>query len=182
MRALSLLYRAGLSVSRLAAWIGLLLILAAALLTCADIGLRNVGFRGIIGMVDLTQLFVLAAASLVIPFAFYSQAHVAVDLLTQRLGPRANAAVALASTVLGAALLGLLVVYGWNQAQMSLAAGDRSQTLELPVWLYWAPFLAGNALSAYAASAMVLRHLVHLATGRDPFPQAAVQGLPQGSQ
>jgi TRAP-type C4-dicarboxylate transport system permease small subunit len=115
------------------------------LLTCADIGLRNVGFRGIIGMVDLTQLFVLAAASLVIPFAFYSQAHVAVDLLTQRLGPRANAAVALASTVLGAALLGLLVVYGWNQAQMSLAAGDRSQTLELPVWLYWAPFLAGNA-------------------------------------
>src|SRR5438477_256562 len=63
MPVLSLLYRAGFAVSRLTAWIGLLLILAAALLTCADIGLRNVGFRGIIGMIDLTQLFVLAASS-----------------------------------------------------------------------------------------------------------------------
>lgn len=170
-------YRGGLAVSRAAAAAGLALILATALLTCTDIVIRNAGFRGIIGVVDLSQLMILAAASFVIPFAFYSQAHVAVDIVTQRLSPRTNAAIALFSTLVAAAFLVLITVYGWSQAQMSIRAGDRSQTLEWPIAVYWAAFLAGNALSAYAALTMAMRHAVHLLRGRDPFPAEHGQAL-----
>lgn len=170
-------YRGGLAVSRVAAACALLLILATALLTCVDIVIRNVGFRGLIGMVDITQLLVLAAASFVIPFAFYSQAHVAVDIVTQRLSARTNAAIALFSTLSAAGFLALITAYGWSQAQMSIRAGDVSQTLQWPIAIYWGLFLAGNALSVYAALAMALRHLLHVAGGRDPFPTEHGQGL-----
>lgn len=171
------LYRGGLAVSRATAAVALALILATALLTCVDIVIRNAGFRGIIGVVDLSQLMILAAASFVIPFAFYSQAHVAVDIVTQRLGARANAGIALFSTLAAAAFLVLITLYGWSQAQMSIRAGDRSQTLQWPIAIYWAAFLAGNALSAYAALAMAMRHALHLLRGHDPFPTEHGQGL-----
>lgn len=171
------LYRGGLAVARAAAAVALALILATALLTCVDIVIRNTGFRGIIGVVDLSQLMILAAASFVIPFAFYSQAHVAVDIVTQRLGGRANAGIALFSTLAAAAFLVLITLYGWSQAQMSIRAGDRSQTLQWPIAIYWAAFLAGNALSAYAALAMAMRHALHLLRGHDPFPTEHGQGL-----
>jgi TRAP-type C4-dicarboxylate transport system permease small subunit len=171
-------YRLGRAASWIAAITGVALILAAGLLTCADVVIRNLGFRGIIGMVDLTQLFVLAAASFVIPFAFFAQSHVAVDLLTQQLSPRANAAINLFSALLAIALIALIVRYGYAQAQLSIALGDRSQTLQMPISIYWALFVGGNALSLYAACAMALRHLAHVVTGRDPFP-SGVHVAPQ---
>lgn len=161
----SRLDRAAAVVFRAAALFGIIALFAAGLVTVADIVLRVFG-GAVPGAVDLVQLLILSAAFAAIPFAFFRDAHVSVDLLTQALPARVQAALALLTALGALALMALILWYGWRSAQMQMRFGDVSQNLGIPMIWYWAPLLLGSALSIVACLFAVRRALASLASGR----------------
>lgn len=137
------------AVFRLAALVGMLALLGAGLVTVADIVLRFFG-GAVPGVVDLVQLLVLTAAFAAIPFAFFRDGHVSVDLLTQAFPRRLQALLSFLTALAALGLMGLVLLYGWRSAQMQMMFGDMSQNLGIPMIWYWAPLLTGSALSMLA--------------------------------
>ncbi|QFU16101.1 TRAP transporter small permease [Microvirga thermotolerans] len=129
---------------------GVLAYAAAALVTVADIVGRQIG-TPILGVVDLVQLFVVAGAWLVIPYAFLTGAHVGVDLLVESFPKAAERLLRAVASVTAAGLLALMLVYCYDAFQQQLTFGDRSQQLGIPIMWYWVPLLVGTALSIVAA-------------------------------
>jgi len=124
---------------------------AATLLAVFDVVTRRAFGWGMLGVVDLTQLSVLAIAFLPLPLVFLRDANVAVDLLTSKLGRRSEAGLRAAAAVAGALLLAVLVPYGLRHGWRSFEYGDASQNIGIPLFVYWIPLLAGAGLSIIAA-------------------------------
>jgi TRAP-type C4-dicarboxylate transport system permease small subunit len=129
---------------------------AAALVTVADILGRRFG-APVAGVVDLVQLFVTAGTWAVIPWAFVAGAHVAVEFLTARLPARARRVLAGISALLAAAILVLMLRYGWDAFAIQARLGDRSQQLGIPIAWYWWPLLAGQAACLLALVSVLIR-------------------------
>lgn len=133
-----------------AAAVGFLSFSAAALVTVADIVARRTGLA-VPGVVDLVQLFVLAGAWCVMPYAFLHGAHVSVDLLLQAVSERLRAVLRLVGNILTVALLLPMSVEAYQAFEVQRMFGDRSQQIGIPIAWYWAPVLAGLFLSTLAA-------------------------------
>jgi TRAP-type C4-dicarboxylate transport system permease small subunit len=161
------LYRAGAALARWGAALSLLLVMAAGALTVADIVLRSATGRGILGTTDITQLLIMGAAFAAIPYGFFVESHVSVDLATDRLPPRALAAVKAVSAGLALLLLIGVVVYGTAQARIEAGYGDASSTIGIPKTWYWIALIAGCALSVCASAVVMLRHGLTMLGGRD---------------
>ena len=161
------LYDAIAALARLGGAAGLVLILAAGLLTVADIAIRSTKGGGILGATDIVQLLVMAAAFCAIPYGFFADTHVSVDLLTDGLPLRGLAFVKGLSALLGAALLIGLAWYGGLQAQLEYGYGDKSSTIEIPKLYYWVWLVGGSVLAALAAAMVAARHLIVAIGGAD---------------
>ncbi|MDK3019956.1 TRAP transporter small permease [Pseudodonghicola flavimaris] len=135
--------------------LGVLAYAAAALVTFVDVVGRNLGMP-IEGVVDLVQLFVVAGAWLVIPFAFQSAAHVGVDFVLNMLPAALKLPLRVLAALVALAVIGLMLWYGFETFKMRTMFGDRSQQLGIPVAWYWYPLLVGLAAS-------LIGILVHLA-------------------
>ena len=145
-----------------AAYVGVLALMLAVAALIVDIATRkSVGFS-ILGMVDLNQLAQMACVFLVLPLAFLRESHITVDFLTDRLPARWRAAIEVFSALLGAALLAAILWNSIGQAAIQLRQGDRSQTLGIPMIWYWAPLVAGMALSLLAVLLVGARALRRL--------------------
>jgi TRAP-type C4-dicarboxylate transport system permease small subunit len=154
-------------VYRLVAYLGFASLAGAALVTVLDIALRQIG-GAVIGVVDLVQLLVMAGAYFAIPYAFLHDGHVAVDLVSARLGPRLDAACRALGALLATGFMLAIVRYGLDAAMEQHAYGDRSHTMGIPILWYWAPLLLAAALSVLAAALIALRdgRTALLGTGR----------------
>ncbi|HLS86635.1 MAG TPA: TRAP transporter small permease [Burkholderiales bacterium] len=150
------------------ALVGVLALMAAMAVLMVDIAARKtIGFS-VLGMIDLQQLAQMACVFFVLPLAFLRRSHISVDFVTDRLPPRALAAVELASALLGITLLGAILWYSWEQAAIQHAQRDRSVTLGIPMAAYWAPLLLGTALSVLALLLTAFKALLAFAAGRRP--------------
>ncbi|GAB4362664.1 MAG: hypothetical protein Kow0026_26620 [Oricola sp.] len=119
---------------------------AAAVITVADVIGRRLGLP-IEGVVDLVQLFVIAGAWLVMPYAFMTGAHVSVDFLLAALPRKFSFFLVVFAAVLALALLALMLWQGFLTFQTRTMFGDRSQQLGIPIAWYWYPLLVGLAVS-----------------------------------
>jgi TRAP-type C4-dicarboxylate transport system permease small subunit len=132
------------------AYAGVLALMLAVAVLIVDIATRkSIGFS-ILGMVDINQLAQMACVFLVLPLAFLRESHITVDFITDRLPARWRAAIEALSALLGAALLAAILWNSVGQALIQLRQGDKSQTLGIPMIWYWAPLVAGTALSMLA--------------------------------
>jgi TRAP-type C4-dicarboxylate transport system permease small subunit len=120
---------------------------------------KTIGFS-ILGMIDLTQLAQMACVFLVLPLAFLKESHVSVDFITERLPARARAFIECISAVLAVTLLAAILWYSWGQALIQIRQGDRSVTLGIPMLWYWAPLLAGTALSIAACGLVLFKAML----------------------
>ena len=142
--------------ARALALAGMLALTAAMLLTVVDVALRRPFDVAIKGTVDLTQLLVMAAAWLAIPYAYLTGGHVSVPLLVDRFPARARAALAALGHLLAAALLAGVAWYGAGQAWLEHSYGEISLTLGIPKIWYWLPLIAGAALSVAACARLAV--------------------------
>lgn len=137
---------------------GVLLLMAAMTVVLADIVARKSIGISITGTIDIQQLAQMACVFFVLPLAFVREANITVDFITDRLPPRALAALRCAVQLLGTALLGLIAWYSFVQAGIQVGNGDKSQTLGLPLWLYWAPMVSGTVLALCASLVLALKY------------------------
>jgi TRAP-type C4-dicarboxylate transport system permease small subunit len=164
----SLIARALLRLCEASALASALALLFGMAVVLVDILTRRLIAAPLTGVNDLVQLAVVATACLAFPLAFARRAHVVVEFLTDRFPAPLRHWLFRAVALVEAALLVLLLLYGWNQFENRLALGDVSSTLGLPVALYWAPYLFGIGLSVPAA----LLPLLRVGTGPDAGAEA----------
>jgi TRAP-type C4-dicarboxylate transport system permease small subunit len=162
------IYRTVAAFARILAGVGVLMLVVTMLVTVIDVVLRRTAQIAIAGTVDLTQLFVMAAVFTAIPFAFFSDSHVVIELATDRLRPRAVAVFKSFAALAALVFLAAAFWYGWDAAAQQHGYGDRSQTIGIPILLYWIPLLAGLVLAAVAAALLMARHALFALRGVDP--------------
>ena len=153
MRNDGLLHR----ICKACATLGVLLLLACALVTVADVVCRRTINWSIPGLVDLTQQLVMSSVFLCIPFAFERRANVEVDLLFVRLPAAVRSTLAVLWPLLGAAFLLAAAWHAGKAANQVLEYGETSPTLNVPMIGYWIPVLFGTILAAVVCLVHVLR-------------------------
>lgn len=141
--------------------LGVAVLLACALMTVADILGRRLLGLSVPGLIDLTQLLVMASVFLCIPFTFEQRANVEVDLLFQHLPRRIRGALAVCWSILGALFLLLVAWHVGRAASQVLEYGESSATLAVPMIWYWVPILFGTVLAAIVCVRQVLRPNSH---------------------
>lgn len=129
----------------------------ATLVLMADIGMRRTIGVSITGIVDITQLAQMFCISLALPMAFLREGHVGVEFITDGLPPRALAVLKGCVHLACVAFLAAIAWYSLKQAGTQIEQGDKSQTLGLPIVVYWVPLLAGTVLAALASLLLAIR-------------------------
>lgn len=142
------------------AGIGVAVLFACALLTVADIVSRRMLGQSIPGMVDLTQMLVMTAVFLWIPFVFESRGNVEVDLLFERLPAAVRRGLERLWPLFGASFLLLATWHSGRAALQVLEYGDSSPTIGVPMIWYWAPVLFGTVLAAVVCLVQFARALI----------------------
>ncbi len=150
--------------TRRAAYLGVSLLLLCALLNVGDIAMRRATSLNIAGMVDVTQLLVMACAFLCIPHTFMREAHVEVDFVVNQLPNRIRMALMGVWNFAGAGFMALTSWYAAQAALQAFANGDRSTTIGIPIVWYWAPLLFGcmvSVLVCLSLSVACVRRAAH---------------------
>jgi TRAP-type C4-dicarboxylate transport system permease small subunit len=136
-------------------------ILATVAITLTDVVLRSAswlsvpftGYRttwAIEGVVDLSQLLIMAAAALAIAIAFFFGKHVTIDLIDYHLPRAARVATAGLSAILSTGFIVACLWFAFGDMQTQREMNTTSATLAIPYLYYSLPLLAGLALSAVA--------------------------------
>lgn len=146
------------ALARVLAYSGFALLLTSAAVTVADVAGRSLGLFTILGLVDITQLLVMAGVSLVFPLTFAREANVSVDTLGDRLGPVGNRIALTTAAVFAALCMAGLSWFSMQQAWLQVGQGDRSQTIGIPIAWFWVPLLVGCTGSAVCAALKALQH------------------------
>ena len=137
--------------------LGMCALVVAIAVVVGDIVWRRVGGGSFIGSVDLTQLSVMIAVSMAIPYAFATGGHVSVDLLTRSLGGTANRILEVCANLAGLIITGFLCWLSAGRAGEIWTYGDVSQDLALPMIWFWSALVAGLGLSALVCGVRALR-------------------------
>jgi TRAP-type C4-dicarboxylate transport system permease small subunit len=154
---------------RLFGWLafaGVATLMTAMLVVIADIVARKAAGFSIKGTLDIQQLAQMACVFLVLPLAFLREANITVEFATDRLPPRALDLLRCTAQLTCALLLGAIAWYSFRQAAIQVGSGDRSQTLGIPLLLYWVPMLAGTLLSVAATLLLALKNAISAAVPR----------------
>ena len=163
-------YHAAERVARWLASAGVFFLLGAMLVTMSDVVLRLVARMSayffdaplnliVPGIVDITQLLVIAVAYLAMPYAFLTGSHVSVDLVTDRFPPRLLAVVRAGGALLSLCFMAAVTWYGAQAALQQYGYGDASHTIAIPILWYWTPLLIGAALSVVATALLIAGYL-----------------------
>ncbi len=130
------------------AMLGIFALVAAIAVVIGDIIWRRLGGGSFIGSVDLTQLSVMIAVSMSIPYAFSNGGHVRIDLLGGALGARGKWMLDICASLLGAAVTAFLCWLSAKRGWEVWTYGDVSQDLAIPMVFFWAALVSGLGLSA----------------------------------
>lgn len=151
--------------TRRCAYVGVALLLLCAVLNVGDIATRRLTTFNLTGMVDITQLMVMACAFMCIPYTFMREAHIDVDFITTHLPPRINSALLGVWSLAGALFMAAVTWYAGVAALQAYVNHDQSTTIGIPIVWYWVPLLFGCVLSVLACASLVLAHWLRAARG-----------------
>lgn len=139
-----------------------LFLLLIALLTAANVALRDLFAVQIPDWYDGSKLLLGIALFWGIAVATYHAGHICVDIVWEHVGPRARRVIDL---VASAVVLAFLAPLAWRVWASLLAGGTQATSdLRLPLM----PFHAVAAAGAVAAALLAALRLWELARGHDP--------------
>ncbi|QIE57265.1 TRAP transporter small permease [Pikeienuella piscinae] len=130
------------------ALLGTMAFLVAVVLTVADIVLRTFSGNTVHGLTDIVTLCTMFGALLAIPFGFTHGEHVSIDVFTLRMSAATQRRLGVFAAVLGFLFLAGAAWFGAMQMLTEYGYGDRSQSIGIPMVLYWIPLVAGLAIAA----------------------------------
>ena len=139
--------------------VSVLSLAAMMLITIVDVTMRNTINELVLGGVELVQLTLVLSVFLALPETFLRGEHITIDLIDQFAPPRVVTSLRRAGALL---TLLLLTAIGWRMvlpAYDTIAIGDRTSDLQIPLVWYWLPLLAGIAAAVLAQAVVVIREL-----------------------
>jgi TRAP-type C4-dicarboxylate transport system permease small subunit len=123
--------------------LALLLVLVMMLMIVADVGLRNIGLKGLAWSNEISEDILYLVTLLAGPYLLRHGQHIRVDILLRALPSRVGWGLEWISDILGLACCLYFVWYGCKVTAASYAAGAVSiKTLVLPEWWLLAPLPA----------------------------------------
>lgn len=146
--------------SGLMAFVALMLLPAMMMVTVLDVLLRFSLDIPILGVVDLTRLFMGGIVFSVLPLSFVRGVHVSVEQFTDRLPPPFLNFLLAFHLFVASILLGLLAYHTGTRGWEEHSYGDVSDTLAIPILWYWLPLILGMALSSLEATLLGFKHLL----------------------
>ncbi|WP_084500398.1 TRAP transporter small permease [Brevibacterium album] len=126
-------------------------------LTVADVARRSLTGRSIPGTTEFSEVFLVAAAFLGLAYAMRTGAHVAVDLVVERMPARAGRIVFTIGMVTAIAVLVWMTFQTGGAALRSISAGEyRYGLIQVPIW-------PAKAVIPVALAALILECVITLA-------------------
>ena len=111
-----------------------LALVAMTVLTTADVLLRWITGRGVVGVIDATGLILLLFFFMTLPHSWSADAHVRMDLIYDRLPRGARRAVDALGHA-GAMIFVLIIgIRALRELPQMIASGVASQTISIPHW------------------------------------------------
>jgi len=132
------------------------------LLTCADVVMRYVFSRPIIGTYDLVSLMGAVLASFAMPYTMLKKGHVAVEILIQRLSKGTQLIIETFTHLIGISLFLVLVWQAILLSRDMKAAGEVTPTLLLPFY----PIVYCMAICFFGLCLAILVNLLEIWTKR----------------
>jgi len=132
------------------------------LLTCADVVMRYVFSRPIIGTYDLVSLMGAVLASFAMPYTMLKKGHVAVEILIQRLSKGTQLIIETFTHLIGISLFLVLVWQAIVLSRDMKAAGEVTPTLLLPFY----PIVYCMAICFFGLCLAILVNLLEIWTKR----------------
>ena len=128
------------AISTLAGWISAAMIVVAVGITCQMIFVRAVLNQSTIWQTEMVIYLMIAATLLGLPYVQRLRGHVNVDLVPIALPPRARYALAVFTLGVSAAVVAVMLWYGYDFWHFAWERGWRSET----VWgvRLWIPYMA----------------------------------------
>jgi TRAP-type C4-dicarboxylate transport system permease small subunit len=114
--------------------------------TVVDVVARWFGLA-VPGAHELVTLGMRMLIPLALPYVFWIGSNVAVEMLTEKLPPRAQRIVKHAGAALGMLTMAYLTVAVTQRALTVWEYGEVSSDLAIPLFLYWIPLIIGCGLS-----------------------------------
>jgi len=109
--------------------------LAIMIAIVIDVVARNMGGRSVPGLLEMSETALVATVFLGLAYAGVTNAHVAVDLLTEALPPRIARVLIAVAWVVGVLVTAWLVLATFERAVESTEAGELRQGLmDWPLW------------------------------------------------
>ena len=142
-------------------------LVAMMVVTTADIAMRLVINRLILGSVEIVQLAIVATVFLALPETLLRREQITVDAIDHVLSERGRQRLLCVGSLLSFVLLMALFVYSVPQAIDTLRVGDLSTDLQFSLFWYWLPIIIGCAASVAATGAIALEDWRKLRAG-DP--------------
>ncbi|SEN19848.1 Tripartite ATP-independent transporter, DctQ component [Pseudorhodobacter antarcticus] len=190
------MHRFFLTLSRLFAYLGGLMLVALIFMTCASVLGRwandmlhgmvgagvmpgvaqwglDAGIGAIRGDFELMEAGIAFAIFAFLPWCQITGGHAAVDLFTSRLPPRADRILRAITEGLFAAVLVVIAVQLGAGMVSKLQSGQTTFLLQVPLWWAYALSLSGAAAAAGVGLYMAAARLAEAWLGRPLLPQAA---------
>lgn len=139
------------------------------------VGRQTVGYS-VIGLNDVTQLFVMGFVSLALPITFLRERNVTVEFVADLLPLHTRSLLRALVAVVTAVFVGALAYFSWHQALVQFSEAARSMTLAIPMLYYWLPLLVGISLAALFCAVLAVRDFAALLRPQDDRPHHAGNG------
>jgi TRAP-type transport system small permease protein len=142
--------------SRILGILAIVFIMAIMVLTVADVLMRAIFNSPISGSIELCQYFIVVGGFLGLAWCTVKGAHVRVDMLVNRLRPRAQLWFEIGNYILALAVAPLVTWRLFAQGIFAFHEGVSSATLEIPAY----PFYVISAIGYGLFSVIVIISLV----------------------
>ena len=153
-------------VSRVAAWIGGAMLIAAALLVCVEIVLRKAFLVSIGGADELSGYSFAIATAWAFSFALLARSHIRIDIVYVLLPLRIRAFLDVVALLALAVFVAILTHRAWGILSESIEFSYRANTpLATPLWIPQSLWLLGLLFFTVTIASQLFRSSVALLKG-----------------
>ncbi len=134
-------------------------LLSMMMVTIVDVTMRIAINELVLGTVELVQFTLVATVFLALPETFLRNEHITVDVIDQAVSP---ALLRFLRRLAALVTLVLVAIMAWRTippALDTLEIGDTTTDLQISLFWYWLPVMAGAVAAAVAAVIFVAREL-----------------------
>lgn len=187
------MYSVMLTLSRLMAYLGGLMLVALILLTCVSVTGRSLngflhgefmeayapafatwalglGIGPVNGDFELVEAGVAFAIFAFLPLCHLTAGHATVDVFTSRMSDRANRVLQMVSAILFAAVMVLIAIQLFAGMQSKMKSGQTTFLIEFPIWWAYAASMFGAVLAASVGVYLAVMRSMEAVAGKALLP------------